>query len=348
MLKPHLLFSIYLVAALCLLPLPSSPFVKIALAQTAPVAGTGDRDRGIELYNQKKFADAVKLLKTAVKKDKNDYRAWHFLGLAEIEIDKIKDATKSLQNVVKLQPSFAPGHTGLSYTALLRNKSSEAIRGAELALGLDPKIAEAHYIIGIARLRTGNKEEALKHAEAAIKIDPKFSGAYLLKSQALVDFLGDVVIAKEKESTDDRNARYLEAATALEKYLELEPNTKQKQTWRDQLESLRFHAVSHGDDSGSERVYSGKEVTTKARVLAMPEPKLTGDARSRGVTGTVVLRCILAADGTVRHLLVVEGLPYGLTEAALTSARRIKFTPATIDGKPVSMFIQLEYNFNLY
>jgi hypothetical protein len=44
----------------------------------------------------------------------------------------------------------------------------------------------------------------------------------------------------------------------------------------------------------------------------------------------------------------MQSLPYGLTEAAIAAARQIKFEPATLDGKPVSMFMQLEYNFNLY
>jgi len=30
------------------------------------------------------------------------------------------------------------------------------------------------------------------------------------------------------------------------------------------------------------------------------------------------------------------------------AARRIKFVPAMKDGKPVSMFMQLEYNFSLF
>lgn len=32
----------------------------------------------------------------------------------------------------------------------------------------------------------------------------------------------------------------------------------------------------------------------------------------------------------------------------MEAARNIKFIPATKDGKPVSMSMQLEYNFNLY
>jgi hypothetical protein len=38
----------------------------------------------------------------------------------------------------------------------------------------------------------------------------------------------------------------------------------------------------------------------------------------------------------------------GLTEKAVAAARLILFAPATRNGQPVSMYMQLEYNFNLY
>jgi hypothetical protein len=37
-----------------------------------------------------------------------------------------------------------------------------------------------------------------------------------------------------------------------------------------------------------------------------------------------------------------------LTERAIAAARQIKFSPATKDGHAVSMYIELQYNFNLY
>jgi hypothetical protein len=36
--------------------------------------------------------------------------------------------------------------------------------------------------------------------------------------------------------------------------------------------------------------------------------------------------------------------PDGLTEMAINVARRIKFIPATKDGRPVSTYLQLEFN----
>jgi protein TonB len=66
------------------------------------------------------------------------------------------------------------------------------------------------------------------------------------------------------------------------------------------------------------------------------------------VEGTVVLRAIFAADGKVKNILVLSPLPNALTERAIDAARKVKFEPATKDGRPVSMVVQLEYNFNLY
>jgi len=97
-----------------------------------------------------------------------------------------------------------------------------------------------------------------------------------------------------------------------------------------------------------ETIYIGKDVDTKARLIKKPEPVYTEKARGEQITGTVVLKCIFAADGTVTNIRVVVGLPGGLTERSIEAARKIKFIPATKDGKNVSMWMQLEYNYNLY
>ena len=99
---------------------------------------------------------------------------------------------------------------------------------------------------------------------------------------------------------------------------------------------------------GGERIYTGREVHTKARLLTKPEPVYTADAKESGTTGVVVLRVVFSANGQVTNIRVIHGLPKGLTERAIEAARKIRFIPATIDESPVSMWMQLEYNFNLY
>lgn len=113
-----------------------------------------------------------------------------------------------------------------------------------------------------------------------------------------------------------------------------------------------FNAGGGGPGGGGggdySRIFTGKDVTTKARLISKPEPQYTEDARKNQITGTVVLKVVFASNGAVQNIRTVSGLPYGLTERAIAAARQIKFVPATKDGHQVSMWMQLEYNFNLY
>jgi TonB family protein len=97
-----------------------------------------------------------------------------------------------------------------------------------------------------------------------------------------------------------------------------------------------------------EKIYVGREVDTKARLISKPEPSYTEKARQKQITGTVILKVVFAANGQVTNIRTAQGLPYGLTERAIAAARKIKFIPATKDGRYVSMWMQLEYNFYLY
>jgi TonB family protein len=96
------------------------------------------------------------------------------------------------------------------------------------------------------------------------------------------------------------------------------------------------------------KIYKPGEVTTKARITSKPTPEYTEEARKNQVTGTVVLQMVLSSSGGVTNIRTVSGLPFGLTEKAIAAARRIQFTPATKEGRPVSQYIRVEYNFNIY
>jgi TonB family protein len=101
-----------------------------------------------------------------------------------------------------------------------------------------------------------------------------------------------------------------------------------------------------GDDAS--KIFTGKQVDRKARLAMKPEPRYTERARMNGITGTVVLKCVFSANGMVTKIGVVSGLPHGLTEQSIKAAQKIKFVPSMKEGKYVSTWMQLEYNFNLY
>ena len=144
----------------------------------------------------------------------------------------------------------------------------------------------------------------------------------------------------------EREALLIQSAESLETYLNLNPGDPTAGRWREQLATRKTYG--NVEKSAAEAIKSGAEVTTKARVLAKPAPLYTDEARASGVRGFVVLRAVFGSDGKVRDIVVIKGLGGGLTWQAVDAAQQIKFKPALLDGRPVSMFVQLEYCFNLY
>ncbi|HEV7902743.1 MAG TPA: energy transducer TonB, partial [Pyrinomonadaceae bacterium] len=109
--------------------------------------------------------------------------------------------------------------------------------------------------------------------------------------------------------------------------------------------SAAKEAAQATDDN---RTFKASGVTRKANLTSKPEPSYTEGARKFGVTGTVRLRLVLSASGTVSGITPITRLPHGLTREAVEAARRISFIPAEKDGRRVSQYVTIEYNFNLY
>lgn len=81
--------------------------------------------------------------------------------------------------------------------------------------------------------------------------------------------------------------------------------------------------------------------------LSAPTPRYTEAARANQTQGSVTLRVLVGADGDVKQVKIVRGLPDGLTEQAIEAARQAKFKPAMKDGKPVPYWVVLQMEFNI-
>ncbi|HXA57226.1 MAG TPA: energy transducer TonB [Candidatus Acidoferrum sp.] len=94
---------------------------------------------------------------------------------------------------------------------------------------------------------------------------------------------------------------------------------------------------------GDEKAATGQVKQTAAKVdsfkpmelVFVPKPEYTQEAREKKVEGDVVIQVMFTASGEVKVIRVVQGLGYGLDEAAESAARQIRFHPATQDGQPV-------------
>ncbi len=87
--------------------------------------------------------------------------------------------------------------------------------------------------------------------------------------------------------------------------------------------------------------------TTPIVVQSKPLPDYTADARAAHIEGDVTLEVKFGADGRVEVLRVIKGLGHGLDEQARIAAERIRFRPATRDGKPVDQVSVIHVSFQL-
>lgn len=92
----------------------------------------------------------------------------------------------------------------------------------------------------------------------------------------------------------------------------------------------------------------GRDLDRKVRLVMKPEPAYTEPARQKQTVGTVVVKAVFSCNGSVTDIRIIEALPHGLTDQAIAALKKIKFVPGVKDGKYVSMWMQLVYNFNLY
>lgn len=71
-------------------------------------------------------------------------------------------------------------------------------------------------------------------------------------------------------------------------------------------------------------------------LLSAPEVTLSPDARRTGVEGTMIVRCVITAAGTVEGCEVLKGVP--LADAAVLAALRARqYRPAQVAGRAVSV-----------
>ncbi len=90
----------------------------------------------------------------------------------------------------------------------------------------------------------------------------------------------------------------------------------------------------------------GGGVTAPEKIFA-PQPRYSEDARKSRVQGVVILQAIVDTMGNIAQVEVLKGLPLGLTESAIETVKGWRYKPATLDGKPVAVYMHLLINFSL-
>jgi TonB family protein len=104
-----------------------------------------------------------------------------------------------------------------------------------------------------------------------------------------------------------------------------------------------FHSIT-SEQATAPRIRPG---VIPPRVTYGPDPEYSVLARQAGYQGTCVLWLILGQDGRTQTVRIVRALGMGLDEEAVKVVKRWKFDPATKNGDPVAVQLNIEVDFKL-
>jgi TonB family protein len=119
--------------------------------------------------------------------------------------------------------------------------------------------------------------------------------------------------------------------------------------WKRWLEAKDGAAPAVGNPGpGLEAVTKVGGAVSLPHVKYDPDPQYSEFARQAKYQGTVILWLVVDRDGQPTHIRVQRPAGMGLDEEAFDAVRTWKFDPATKDGQPVPVMINVEVNFRLY
>lgn len=84
------------------------------------------------------------------------------------------------------------------------------------------------------------------------------------------------------------------------------------------------------------------------QLIFAPDPEFSDEARRAKYQGVCIVSLVVDAQGNPQRVQVVRHLGMGLDEKALEAVRRYKFKPATLQGHPVPVEVNIEVNFRIY
>jgi protein TonB len=99
----------------------------------------------------------------------------------------------------------------------------------------------------------------------------------------------------------------------------------------------------------SETVYHPGNGVTLPSVVREVRAGYTKEAKDQRIEGTVLMDCVVKADGAVGDVTVTRSLDaiYGLDREAIAALKQWQFRPGVKDGKPVAVQVTVEMTFTL-
>ena len=113
------------------------------------------------------------------------------------------------------------------------------------------------------------------------------------------------------------------------------------------VELLHTAALVNSSQQSPTRVFAAEGETVPPVIIQWTDTPYTDYGLKQGIEGTVVLMALVREDGSIGAVSVSKGLEESLDQNALRAVRTWKFDPATREGKPVVVVVEINVDFQL-
>ncbi len=303
-----------------------------------PAKAVWRNNLGWVLQFQNRWAEAEVEYRRAVDLDANNPLFRINLGWALANQKKWPEAEAELKVVIRLRPNIPEQRGRLGYILLQQQKWTEAEAETREALKLEPNKAIWHTYLAAALLNQQKWNDAEAEYKQAARLEPE--------KATWRGLLAGVLFQQQK---------WAEAEAEYNRAAQLDPNNplyaerlKQARDYQQKsAQASTAQAAPAQPVSSAVKTVPGAEDLTPPIPLNRPRARYTKEARDEEVEGTVSLRVLVRADGTVRGVKVVKGLSHGLTEQAVIAANKMRFKPASKGGQPVEQWLAMDIEFKL-
>jgi tetratricopeptide (TPR) repeat protein len=182
----------------------------------APDKARKEYEKGVELYQKKKFEDAEKHLATAVEVYPQYASAWDLRGRTQMLRQQNEEATKSFEAAIAADDKYVPPYLRLAVLEAGKSDWQQVLRLTTRALELDPQsYPDAYFLNGAAQFNLHHYPEAERSALKANDMDKEHRYPRI-----------QLLLGAISQNKGDRASATLYYTT----YLQLEPNSAEAPT----------------------------------------------------------------------------------------------------------------------
>jgi tetratricopeptide (TPR) repeat protein/transglutaminase-like putative cysteine protease len=197
---------------------------------------------GHDALQNRRYEQAITLLKRALEMDPKDTKAWNYLGDTYVALRRYNDALDAYDELVKVNPYDEFVHNDIAYVNRVQQRYPEAEASFRKQLELNPLDKFALTSLGGLLVDMKKYDEAVPQIEKAISLSPEDASLRVSLGTALLQL-----------------SRHEQALAAFDKAVELAPNAN---TWN----NIAYQLALKGVELERAQQYAESAVSTAAAV----------------------------------------------------------------------------------